>query len=300
MADIPISFGGGGGAGSDDVTASKNQVLAGYTAITTDSDDEPTEGTIPTKGAATYNTSTEDQTISSNQYLGGNQIIKAVTTSNVDAGNIKKDVVVKVGDGNNEGRIKNITGTYTTVSGKTAAGAAQILSGYAAYANGSAQIDGTIGSKGAATYTPTTSNQTIAAGQYLSGAQTIKGDSNLVSANILYGKSIFDISGSVRKYAYTFADYTSSSSTQSYTTGSGTKSFYYLTLSPGYIMLVITAMVVGSSHNGSQSLGSWGVEVRTSSDGNGYMCEMNPQGSSTKFPVHSGSTVYKASIAGYY
>ena len=35
--------------------------------------------------------------------------------------------------------------------------------------------------KAAATYTPTTSNQTIAASQYLNGAQTIKGDANLVA-----------------------------------------------------------------------------------------------------------------------
>jgi hypothetical protein len=35
-----------------------------------------------------------------------------VTTSNVDAGNIKKGVNVKVGDSANPGRIKNITGTW--------------------------------------------------------------------------------------------------------------------------------------------------------------------------------------------
>ena len=50
MATIPISFPGGGGGSSDEVTASKAQVLAGYTAITTDSDDEPMEGTMPNKG----------------------------------------------------------------------------------------------------------------------------------------------------------------------------------------------------------------------------------------------------------
>lgn len=50
--------------------------------------------------------------------------------------------------------------------------------------------------KAAATYTPGTSNQTIAAGQYLSGVQTISGDSNLVSSNIKSGVSIFGITGS--------------------------------------------------------------------------------------------------------
>ena len=50
----------------------------------------------------------------------------------------------------------------------------------------------------AQTITPTTSDQTIAAGTYLTGVQTIKGDANLVSTNILYGVTIFSITGSVQ------------------------------------------------------------------------------------------------------
>ena len=51
--------------------------------------------------------------------------------------------------------------------------------------------------KAAATYTPSTSNQTIAAGTYCSGAQTIKGDSNLVAGNIKSGVSIFGVAGTM-------------------------------------------------------------------------------------------------------
>lgn len=50
--------------------------------------------------------------------------------------------------------------------------------------------------KSAQTYTPGTADQTIAAGQYLSGAQTIKGDANLVAGNIKSGVSIFGVTGS--------------------------------------------------------------------------------------------------------
>lgn len=50
--------------------------------------------------------------------------------------------------------------------------------------------------KGAQTYTPTTTNQTISGGRWLTGAQTIKGDSNLVASNIKSGVSIFGVSGS--------------------------------------------------------------------------------------------------------
>lgn len=50
--------------------------------------------------------------------------------------------------------------------------------------------------KGAQTYIPTTTDQTISGGRWLTGAQTIKGDVNLVAANIKSGVSIFGVSGS--------------------------------------------------------------------------------------------------------
>ena len=50
--------------------------------------------------------------------------------------------------------------------------------------------------KAATTYTPNTADQTIAAGTYCSGAQTIKGDANLVAGNIKSGVSIFGVAGS--------------------------------------------------------------------------------------------------------
>jgi hypothetical protein len=46
MADALLRFGNGSGGGSDETTATKNQVLRGVTAITSDSGDEPVEGTI--------------------------------------------------------------------------------------------------------------------------------------------------------------------------------------------------------------------------------------------------------------
>lgn len=46
MADAILKSGGSGGVGSDEVTASKAQVLQGYSTITSDSDDEIIEGTV--------------------------------------------------------------------------------------------------------------------------------------------------------------------------------------------------------------------------------------------------------------
>ena len=50
MAQAILLRGGAGGVGSDDVTAGKAQVLRGYKTITSDSNDEVVEGTIPNRG----------------------------------------------------------------------------------------------------------------------------------------------------------------------------------------------------------------------------------------------------------
>lgn len=58
----------------------------------------------------------------------------------------------------------------------------------------------------AKTWTPGTANQTIAAGTCVTGAQTIKGDSNLKAANIKKGVSIFGITGTWEGYVATPTD----------------------------------------------------------------------------------------------
>lgn len=73
--------------------------------------------------------------------------------------------------------------------------ASDILKGKTAYIN-DVKVSGIIESKSAQTYTPTTANQTISSGVYLSETQTIKGDRNLKAANIKKGVSIFDVTGS--------------------------------------------------------------------------------------------------------
>lgn len=61
--------------------------------------------------------------------------------------------------------------------------------------NKSVKVKAISPTKSAQTYTPGTTNQTIAAGRWLTGAQTIKGDANLVANNIKSGVSIFGVAG---------------------------------------------------------------------------------------------------------
>lgn len=88
------------------------------------------------------------------------------------------------------------TATFIDDSDATLDNGNKMLSGVTAYSGGT-KYTGSINSKSAQTYTPTTSDQTISAGQYLSGAQTIKGDANLTAGNIAKNVTIFGVTGSL-------------------------------------------------------------------------------------------------------
>lgn len=115
--------------------------------------------------------------------MAQNVIINGVTYNNVPEVDIPK-----AGGG---------TAKFTDTSGATISSGAQLRNGVKAYGASGAIITGTMTEKAAQTYTPTTSDQVINAAQYLTGAQTIKGDANLTGQNILSGVSIFGVAGSL-------------------------------------------------------------------------------------------------------
>lgn len=90
--------------------------------------------------------------------------------------------------------VNNIDAGGVNVSDADAA-AANVLSGKTFYAGTAEKKTGTITSKAAETFTPGTANQTIAAGQYLDGTQTILGDADLIAGNIKNGVDIFGVTG---------------------------------------------------------------------------------------------------------
>ena len=114
--------------------------------------------------------------------MAQNVVINGVTYSNVPSVQIPKT--------------PSGTAVFMDTSDATLDAGSKMLSGVTAYADGT-KYTGSITSKAATTYTPTTSDQTISSGQYLSGAQTIKGDVNLTASNIANGVTIFGVTGSL-------------------------------------------------------------------------------------------------------
>ena len=91
------------------------------------------------------------------------------------------------------------TGTNVLTLTKTVSVTPSVSAGYVASGtagNSSVMLSATVMTQGAQTITPSTSNQTIASGTYLTGAQTISGDANLVAGNIKSGTTIFGVTGS--------------------------------------------------------------------------------------------------------
>ena len=73
-----------------------------------------------------------------------------------------------------------------------------ILSGKTTINSNGEYITGNIPSISSRTITPKTTNQTINAGNYLSGNITISGDADLIAANIKKGINIFGVTGTAK------------------------------------------------------------------------------------------------------
>lgn len=102
--------------------------------------------------------------------------------------------------------INSSTGVITATVSASQAITPTVSAGYvSAGTSGTVTASGSdtlaLTTQGATTITPGTSAQTIAAGTYLTGAQTIEGDSNLQAAYIKSGVSIFGVNGSLTSVA---------------------------------------------------------------------------------------------------
>ena len=92
------------------------------------------------------------------------------------------------------------TGTNTLTLSKTVSVTPTVSAGYVSSGtagNSDVSLTASVATQAAQTITPGTSNQTITSGTYLTGTQTILGDSDLVASNIKSGVTIFNVQGSL-------------------------------------------------------------------------------------------------------
>lgn len=172
------------------VTASAANVLAGTYIVTNQG---RIHGTMKNNGnvAGTISTKDGNYTIPTGYHSGSGTVkISDTEKAKIIPANIKKGVTILGQTGTCEAGTTT-SGTDTT---DATASASDIRSGKTAYVNGR-KLTGTIPNQAAQTITPGTTDKTISSGKYLSGTQTIKGDSKLVASNIKSGISIFGVTG---------------------------------------------------------------------------------------------------------
>lgn len=184
--EIPKS--GGGTAEfmdtSDATLSSGGSMLSGVTAY---AGGTKYTGSIVTKSGSDLSASGATVTVPAGYYAS--QASKAVSSGSATAPATISGTSASVS-----------TGTNTLTLSKTISVTPSVTAGYVSSGtagNAAVSLTASVTTKGATTYTPTTSDQTIASGTYLTGAQTISGDPNLQSAYIASGISIFGVAGSL-------------------------------------------------------------------------------------------------------
>jgi len=184
--EIPKS--GGGTAEfldtSDATLASGGSMLSGVTAY---AGGTKYTGSIATKTSSDLSASGATVTVPAGYYAS--QASKSVSSGSATAPATISGTSASVSTGTNTLTLsKTISVTPVVTAGYVSSGTA---------GNAAVSLTASVTTKGATTYTPTTSDQTIASGTYLTGAQTISGDPNLQSAYIASGVSIFGVAGSL-------------------------------------------------------------------------------------------------------
>lgn len=169
---------------SDATLASGGSMLSGNTAY---ANGTKYTGSIATKTGTDISASGDTVTVPAGYYAS--QQTKAVASGSATGPSTVSGTSATVSTGTNTLTLsKTISVTPTVTAGYVASGTA---------GNASVSLTASVTTKAAATITPTTSNQEIAAGTYLTGKQTISGDANLTSGNIKSGVSIFGVAGSL-------------------------------------------------------------------------------------------------------
>lgn len=211
MGKVSISGAGGAGAGSDECTATRAELLKGYAAITRDSDDEVIEGTLELTGDAA-----DSQVLDKKTYYNKDVKIKRTgTMQNLGAVSVSL----------NAGGSYNIPDGYHNGSGKVTANslasqtsgnvdASSMLSGRSGWVNG-VKVNGGIPWQNADVAGTDRANATnnscwegtvclgVRNGHYMNGVNWIQGNvPNFHAGNIRQGVNVGGLVGTFPDYSY--------------------------------------------------------------------------------------------------
>ena len=186
--DIPIQ--GGGTARfmdtSDATLNNGNKMLSGNTAY---ANGTKYTGTIQTKTSGDVTVSGATVTAPAGYYA-------SAASGTVASGSVTAPASISGTSASVSAGTNTLTLTKSISVTPTVSTEGYITSGTAG--NSSVSLTASVATKGSETFTPGTSDQEIASGTYLTGKQTISGDTNLASANIVSGVSIFGVAGSAK------------------------------------------------------------------------------------------------------
>lgn len=213
MAEAIISFGGGGGTTSDELTATRGDVIAGKTAVTSDSDDEAAEGTLVDKVSDTKSVNSWQE--QENNYFvdipQGAYRRKDLNGAGgrvwVEKQRLLNDLGISPGKIATGQKLAGIGGSYTGLGNATQG---HVLQGVTFSSAALSNVPGAIPGNGGGTYTPQPWQQThTCAGSYMYGNVVI----NPIPAHYLditQNQSVFlnGVFGTIANHGWMPARYT--------------------------------------------------------------------------------------------
>jgi hypothetical protein len=188
--EVPLASGSGTAEfydNSEATISNGNQMLSGVKAV--GSDGTVYTGTIPNRNSSDLTASGDTVSVPAGNYA-------SAASKSVESGSVTAPSTISGTSAN------VVAGTNTLTLSKTVSVTPNVSK--AGYINNgtagdtSVSLTANVTTKAADTIMPGTSDQTIDAATYLTGVQTIKGDSNLKSSNIVDGVSIFNVNGSAK------------------------------------------------------------------------------------------------------